>query len=70
MNKLSDHQQIRVDVRSLPNIKCACGSILFEDAFELRRLSALQSPSGKEEIVPLPVIVCKICGAPLAMQEK
>jgi hypothetical protein len=69
MNKPME-AKIRVDVASLPNIKCGCGSVIFTEAFELKKLSALQSPSGKEELVPLPVIVCKICGAPLGLTEK
>jgi len=45
-----------------PNITCECGSKLFIEAVVLKKLSALYSPTGKEQIYPIPVYVCSKCG--------
>ena len=45
-----------------PNIVCKCGNKVFIQAVVLKKISALISPSGKEEIVEIPVYVCSKCG--------
>jgi len=47
---------------SAPNITCDCGGTVFENGVVLKRVSELVSPSGKEEIVPVDVFICKKCG--------
>lgn len=58
-------EKIMIEVNTLPNIICPCGSELFENIFILKKVSALQSPSGKEEIIPLALMVCTNCGKSL-----
>jgi hypothetical protein len=41
---------------------CDCGGEIFESALIFKKLSPIISPTGKEEMYPLEVIVCKKCG--------
>jgi ribosomal protein L32 len=60
---------ISVDVLGLDNIICKnCGFALYREAYILKRLPMLQSPTGKEEIVPVPVMVCMACGTPAGQE--
>jgi hypothetical protein len=43
-------------------IECACGNKLFEEGMIFKKLSPIISPTGREEIFPIQVIVCKKCG--------
>ena len=43
-------------------IECRCGNKLFEEGFIFKRLSAIISPSGREEVFPIQVVICKKCG--------
>lgn len=45
-----------------PNVVCKCGSRLFHEAMVIKKLSALLSPTGKDELYPIPVYVCDKCG--------
>lgn len=45
-----------------PNVVCKCGCKIFVPGFLLKKVSALVSPTGKEEIVDLPIYVCSKCG--------
>lgn len=46
---------------SIPDT-CECGSIFFRDVTVLKTISALVSPTGQEETVPINVFVCDKCG--------
>ena len=59
------NQTVNVNIDELPNVKCVCGSELYTNIFMVKKISALQSPTGKEEIMPSPLIVCSNCGKPL-----
>jgi hypothetical protein len=55
--------QITPDMlRNSKNIVCDCGGMLFSEKLFFKKISALISPSGKEEVAPMPVIVCEKCG--------
>ena len=50
-------------ILTAPNVVCPdCGSKIFIEAAVLKKLSPILSPSGKEEIVPIPVFACAKCG--------
>lgn len=64
-------QQVQIDPRTLEDVKCSKGSLTpigacnnknFKQVFQMKRVSALVSPSGKEEIITMPVFVCDKCG--------
>jgi hypothetical protein len=49
-------------IRNSKSITCECGGMLFQEKIFFKILSALISPSGKEETIPMPVFVCTNCG--------
>ena len=50
-------------VLTAQNIVCPkCGSKLFKEVVALKRISPLVSPTGKEEIIPIPMFACIQCG--------
>ena len=51
-------QNITINAADLIDIICT----VFRQASMFKRLSALISPSGKEQIVPIPVFRCDDCG--------
>ena len=68
MNQQND-PQVKINLADLADIKCdKCGDVRFEPIYLMKRLSALLSPTGKEEIVPLgppvapPIFACYNCG--------
>jgi len=42
-------------------VKCSCGGMLFKQSIVFKKISAILSPSGKEEILPIDVMVCETC---------
>ena len=52
----------RANVISSPNVVCECGSKLFTQQFVLKNLSQLVSPTGKAQVVEVPIFVCAKCG--------
>ncbi len=55
--------QINVKPSDLKDIVCEqCESKFFRQVQMFKRLSALISPTGKEQIVPIPVFRCDECG--------
>ena len=54
---------LNVSPSDMKDIKCEnCGSIYFRQVNTFKRLSALLSPTGKEQIVPVPTFRCDDCG--------
>ena len=50
-------------VLTSPNVVCPkCGSKLFQEVVALKRISSIMSPTGQEEIVPVPMYACISCG--------
>ena len=58
-----DRPQISPDMlRNSPSIVCDCGGFIFTEKLFFKKISAIMSPSGKEEVAPMPIIVCESCG--------
>ena len=56
--------QQQLDISKADTIQCEeCGNASFIQAFFLKKISALMSPTGKEAIVPMQVFSCGNCGA-------
>ena len=56
-------QQTQVDINDTEMIKCDdCGNASFIQAFFLRKLSALMSPTGQEAMIPVQIYSCGNCG--------
>ena len=65
MEQLNRPQGLNLNIKpeDLKDIVCEnCGSKYFRQVQAFKRLSALISPSGKEQIVPIPVFRCDECG--------
>jgi ribosomal protein S27AE len=57
-------KQVQIDISKADTITCSeCGNASFIQAFFLKKISALMSPTGKEAIVPMQVFSCGNCGA-------
>ncbi len=55
--------QTQIDINDTEIVKCDdCGNASFIQAFFLRRLSALMSPTGQEAMIPVQVYSCGNCG--------
>jgi hypothetical protein len=58
-----EKQRITSDIiKNSKSVVCECGGMLFREEVFFKILSPLLSPSGKEELVPMPVFVCTKCG--------
>ena len=54
---------LQIDLSKTDTIVCEeCGNASFIQAFFLKKVSALVSPTGKEAIVPMQVFSCGNCG--------
>ena len=65
MNNLDQLEPLRITaeiVKNSPLIICNCGGVVFSEKMMFRRISAIMSPSGKEELFPMNVIICDSCG--------
>jgi len=55
--------QVKLDMSDLKDIVCEnCESKIFREATMFKKLSALLSPTGKEQVIPIPVFRCDDCG--------
>ena len=55
--------QITPDMlRNSKNVVCECGGMIFTEKLFFKTISAIISPSGKQEVAPMPIIVCENCG--------
>ena len=55
--------QTQIDINDTEIVKCEdCGNASFIQAFFLRRLSALMSPTGQEAMIPVQIYSCGNCG--------
>ena len=59
------YQQQQVDPSQFKTMECVadgCEETSFYQLFEIRKLSSLVSPTGKEMIMQVPVFRCSGCG--------
>lgn len=49
-------------IKNSQALRCDCGGMLFVEKLVFKRLSSILSPTGKDETIPMPVIVCENCG--------
>jgi hypothetical protein len=61
---------IKINLGDMPWVSCG-GNYLFETVMMFKRVSPIVSPSGREEMVPVEVMLCKACGkVPQFMAER
>jgi len=62
-NQRMQRPQITPDMlRNSRNVVCDCGGMIFSEKLFFKKISALISSNGREELVPMPIIVCERCG--------
>ena len=56
-------EEVQIDISKADTITCEeCGNASFIQAFFLKKVSALVSPTGKEAVIPIQVFSCGNCG--------
>ena len=62
-DKAGLNAQVNIKPEDLKDISCEnCGCKYFRQVNAFKRISALQSPTGKEQIMPVPTFRCDECG--------
>ena len=55
--------QVQISADDLEDIICEnCDGKIFREVVMVKRLSALISPTGKEQVIPVPILRCDDCG--------
>lgn len=58
-----DNQNININTNTIETVKCLnCGHKFFTQLYIMKKVSALQSPTGQEMFIPFPVFACLECG--------
>ena len=61
-----NQQQLQITpdmIKNSTGVACEeCGNITFTEKLTFKKISAILSPSGKEELVPMPIVACEKCG--------
>jgi len=56
-------QPVRVDLSKCPSVECPeCGSTYFTTVFVLKKVSAVLSHTGREELIAIELFRCADCG--------
>jgi predicted nucleic acid-binding Zn ribbon protein len=55
--------QMRQQIMTAPDAHCGkCQGVYFENVFKVKRVSALMSPNGQEQMAPVQTLRCLECG--------
>tara|TARA_R110002020_G_scaffold216308_3_gene423763 strand:- start:82 stop:285 length:204 start_codon:yes stop_codon:yes gene_type:complete len=58
-----ENQEISINLKDALDISCnECESNYFVPAFQIKKISALVSPSGQETMIPIQLFQCSKCG--------
>jgi len=58
-----ENQKISINLNDALDIKCGeCENNYFIQTFQIKKLSALVSPNGKETMIPIQLFQCSKCG--------
>jgi len=63
--KPEENAQVRVTpemMKEFKTLECDCGGKIFRSGLIFKKVSQFVSPSGKEELYPIEVIICEKCG--------
>lgn len=61
-NSPGNNKKVNIDPSQLSDLECNCGNDRFKEQYIIKKMSKLQSPTGKEEIFPFQVFACTECG--------
>ena len=59
---MNNNQTININPDDATDIVCECGNIYFVPVFNIKRISALLSPTGQVTLIPVQVFKCFDCG--------
>ena len=60
--KEKTHIQLSEDtIKNSKFIECDCGGTMFTEKMMFKNISKILSPTGKDEIFPMNVIICERC---------
>jgi len=67
MNKENPQEMINLmlsnlDIESLETVHCFCGANVWVNGMIVKKVPAIQSPNGQDEILPIPIAFCLKCG--------
>ncbi len=63
-------QQINITEENTTEVLCKnCKTGLFKQCIMIRKMSALISPTGTEQLIQIPVMVCINCGTPIIGED-
>ena len=63
---MNPKNQLNIDLSQTEDMKCSvCENKYFQQAFIIKRISALLSPTGQEGYVNVPSMICTKCGTNL-----
>jgi len=57
-----DQQKVTIDISQSPWVTCEKGNMFWDSTTMAKKVSALMSPTGREEILPIEVVICRTCG--------
>lgn len=63
---------VNINPNDLQDILCSnndCASTNFVQVYQMKKLSALLSPDGQEQIITIPVFICDDCGTEMPGQR-
>jgi hypothetical protein len=58
----NNFKTVHLPVDKLKVISCSCGCITFNERKTIKLVPAMLSPTGKKELLIIPVFVCSDCG--------
>jgi len=58
----NEQPQIQINIAGAPWITCDCGSHLFRSLMMIKKISQFESPTLREEQVPIDIVICESCG--------
>lgn len=67
---MNQGMNMNIDIAALPNVTCSCGSDMWLSGSIIKKLSKIQSPTGQEQLIPIPVIFCIKCGKTIDETEE
>ena len=51
----------KVDVNQLPDVQCECGYEYFREVRKFKRIPAVLSETGKDELLAFQIFICDRC---------
>jgi hypothetical protein len=58
---MEGQQQIQINLSNAPWIECDCGGRVFRQGVMFKKLSQFESPSLREEQIPVEIAICQSC---------